>query len=77
MCRYSRKQILSGLMPAVVDAFGIDDDELPYPGERIDEHLKRLKVWEESDLSDLWFRCEKVFDFKVDRADWMAFSTAA
>lgn len=71
MNRYDRERILSALMPVIEDSFGIDPDERPLPGERIDEHLKRLGLWDDDlVLIDLWFRCERSFGFM---AHWQEF----
>lgn len=73
MSRYTREQILNALYPLLEDSFGIDPDEKPLPGEPIDAHLKRMDVWHDSDLFDLFRRCEKTFGFKVTPAEWKAF----
>lgn len=69
-----RERILSTLMLAVEDLLGFATDERPQPGERIDEHLKRLKLWDEFDHVDLLFYCERTFGINITREEWRSCS---
>ena len=73
MRRYSREAILRALEPIIPDAFGLDSDELPLPGESIPDHLKRCGIWDDCDLYDLVFLCEKSFGRIAPKAEWLAF----
>lgn len=76
MNRDNRGRILSALIPVLEDSFGIDSDELPEPDERINEHLQRIGLWDDSDLLDLWFRCERTFGFDAAPQEFFGPPTA-